>query len=212
VRNGAGVPERRPHEPVEWGVASRCRSGELLSGDLAVVELLQDGALVAAVDGLGHGREAARAAQAAASVVREDAGRDLVALVGRCHEAMAGTRGAAISLAYVSTLDSTVTWLGVGNVEGRVLNGDLSKRGPRESLALHNGVPGHQLPDIASVTLNIAAGDVLILATDGVAAGFADSLSAYGSAQAMSERIMADHGGFADDALVLTVRYLGGHS
>ena len=60
----ACVSGRRRH-PVEWGVATRCRRGEATSGDLAVVHLLPEGALVAAIDGLGHGSEAARAARKA---------------------------------------------------------------------------------------------------------------------------------------------------
>jgi len=66
------VPERAAREPVEWSVATRCRRGEATSGDLAVVTLLPEGALVAGIDGLGHGSEAARAARKAAEAVREN--------------------------------------------------------------------------------------------------------------------------------------------
>ena len=38
---------------------------------------------------------------------------------------------------------------------------------------------------------------------------FADSLDISGSTQAISERILADHGKPSDDALVVAVRYLG---
>ena len=113
-------------EPVEWSVATRCRRGEATSGDLAVVAILPEGALVAAIDGLGHGAEAARAARKAGEVVRESPSQDLVLLAERCHSALRDTRGAAISLAFISPVKSTMTWLGVGNVEGRVLSGDPS--------------------------------------------------------------------------------------
>ena len=73
---------RADREPVEWAVAARCRRGEATSGDLAIVTWLPDGALVAAVDGLGHGSEAARAAEAAGRVVRESPSRDLVSAGG----------------------------------------------------------------------------------------------------------------------------------
>ena len=96
------MPERAARAPVEWGVATRCRRGEATSGDLAVVTLLPEGALVAAIDGLGHGGEAARAARTAGRVVRDSPSRDLVPLVERCHAALRDTRGAAISLAFVS--------------------------------------------------------------------------------------------------------------
>ena len=59
---------------------------------------------------------------------------------------IAATRGAAISLAFVSPSKGTMTWLGIGSVEGRVLSGDPSATRPKGSLALGNGVPGHELP------------------------------------------------------------------
>jgi negative regulator of sigma-B (phosphoserine phosphatase) len=203
------VPEPAAREPVEWAIATRCRRGETTSGDLAVVCLLPEGVLVAGIDGLGHGDEAARAARKAGEVLRESPGRDLVLLVERCHAALKGTRGAAISLAFVSPSDRGVTWLGVGNVEGRVLSGDPSAIRPKASLPLGNGVPGHELPPVRAATLELRTGDILVLATDGVEAVFADSLDISGSTEAISERILADHWRPTDDAVVVAVRYLG---
>jgi hypothetical protein len=132
-----------------------------------------------------------------------------VLLVERCHTALKGTRGAAISLAFVSPCDRRVTWLGVGNVEGRVLSADPWAIRPKGSLPLGNGVPGHELPAVRAATLELRTGDVLVLATDGVEAVFADSLDISGTTQAISERILADHWRPTDDALVVAVRYLG---
>ncbi len=201
--------DRRGAAPVEWNVASRCRRGEATSGDLAVVTLLAEGALVAAIDGLGHGAEAARAARRAAEVVRASSGEDLVLLVRRCHDALRGTRGAAISLAFVSHATSRMTWLGVGSVEGRVLSGDPRAMTPKGSLALQRGIPGHELPSLRTATLEVAPGDVLVLATDGIEPAFADSPDISGSTQTISERILADHWKRPDDALVVAVRYFG---
>jgi negative regulator of sigma-B (phosphoserine phosphatase) len=204
------VPERPAQEPVEWGVSARCRHNEATSGDVAVVSLLPEGALVAGIDGLGHGGEAARAAHKAAEVVRRSPTQDLVLLVQRCHAALQGTRGAAITLAFVSSAKSEITWLGVGNVEGRVLSGVPGATRPTGSLALERGVPGHELPTVRTTRLDIAPGDVLALATDGIQSTFADALDIHGSPQAISERILAHHCKSPnDDALVLAVRYLG---
>jgi phosphoserine phosphatase RsbX len=204
------VRDRAAREPIEWGMAMRCRRGEATSGDLAVVSLLPEGVLVAGIDGLGHGDEAARAARKAAEVVRQSPSQDLVLLVQRCHDALKGTRGAAITLAFVSLSEGGVTWLGVGNVEGRVLSGDPSAAQPKGSLPLGTGVPGHELPPVRATKLDLRTGDVIVLATDGVASAFADSLDVSGSTQAISERILSDHWKPLDDGLVVTVRYLGG--
>ena len=104
---------------------------------------------------------------------------------------------------------SEMTWLGVGNVEGRLLSGDPSATRPKGSLALERGVPGHELPNLRTATLSVRPGDVLVLATDGIEAAFADTLDISGSPQAISERIVAAHWKRADDALVVALRYLG---
>ena len=195
--------------PVEWGVAARRRPGERTSGDRAVVRLLADGALVAGIDGLGHGGEAARAARTAADVVRASPTPDLVTLLWACHAGLRGTRGAAISLAFLSAVRGGVSWLGVGSVEGRVLSGDPSARRPKGSLPLAAGIPGYHLPTVSIATLAVSPGDVLVLATDGIDATFADALDTSGSTQTISERILAEHGQRRDDALVVAVRYLG---
>lgn len=207
--SGAAAPERTAPGPIEWAVAGSSRRGEGVSGDLAVVSMLPDGALVAAVDGLGHGSEAARAAETVAQVLRDGATRDLVALVERCHVALGATRGAAISLAFVAPSEKRMTWLGVGTVEGRVLSGNPAATRPRRSLALERGVAGHELPNVSIETLDLRPGDVLLLATDGIKAAFADSPNVSGSPGAIAERILGAHRRSADDALVVAVRYLG---
>jgi negative regulator of sigma-B (phosphoserine phosphatase) len=165
---------------------------------------------VAAIDGVGHGSEAAQAARRAGDVLRESPGHDLVLLTKRCHDALRGTRGAAISLAFISAETSTMTWLGVGSVEGRVLSGAPSVLRPKGSLALGNGVPGHELPGLTTATLDIRPGDLLVLATDGIDAGFGESLDVSGSTEAISNRVVAGSWRPTDDALVVTVRFLGG--
>src|SRR3954464_4082618 len=133
----------------------RGRRGEATSGDLAVVTVLPEGVLVAGIDGLGHGDEAARAARPAAAGAPPGPRPDPAPRVRRCHDALKGTRGAAITLAFVSLSEGGVTWLGVGNVEGRVLSGDPSATQPKGSLPLGTGVPGHELPPVRPTRLDL---------------------------------------------------------
>lgn len=196
-------------EQVKWGVAARCRPGERITGDVGLVTRVAGGTLVAGIDGVGHGAEAADAAQTAARTVRSEPTADLVALVTRCHGALQGTRGAAISLAFMSQLRGELTWLGVGNVEGRVVSGDSATPVTKESLALAGGVAGHELPVVTVASVELAPGDVVILATDGIGSRFADSLDVSGSPQAITERIIDRHWTRPDDAMVVAVRYLG---
>ena len=69
---------------VEWGSAGQALDesgrGEE-SGDLHVVAPFAGGALVAVIDGLGHGAEAAAAARAARRVISDHAGEPVLTLV-----------------------------------------------------------------------------------------------------------------------------------
>jgi serine phosphatase RsbU (regulator of sigma subunit) len=196
-------------EPVDWGLAERSRPGEHTSGDLAVAATLPEGLLIAAIDGLGHGVEAALAARAAAEALLEQPTHDLVRLAERCHAALQTTRGAAMALAFVSSARSKLSWLGIGNVEGRVLSGSPIAMAPKGTLALRSGVLGHEFPGVRTTTLDVRSGDVIVLATDGIEVDFAESIDTSGSAQAICERILAAHAKPVDDALVVAVRHRG---
>jgi phosphoserine phosphatase RsbX len=194
---------------LQSGVAVRSRPGEATCGDVAVVNSTRDQALVAAIDGLGHGAEAACAARIAAEVVREFAEEAPVSLVRRCHDALKQTRGVAMSLASFSASERTITWLGIGNVEGRLVSSDSSLPFLSGSLPLFRGLPGHELPPMRPATLDARHGDVLIFATDGISAEFADSLDVSGSPQEIADRVAVTHWKATDDALVVVARYLG---
>jgi len=207
------MPETSVGTPalIEWGVASRALPGEALSGDLHFVKQVATGAVVAVVDGLGHGAEAATAARAAVTALDRHAAESPVPLVERCHRALQGTRGVVMSVAVFGRSDRSMTWLGVGNVEGLLLYGDGAARSgaPRAGLVTRGGIVGSELPRLHPVVLPIAPGDTLIFATDGIREGFADGLSPEASPQQLADQILARHGKGTDDALVLVARYLG---
>src|SRR5439155_23273538 len=69
---------------IEWGVAARTFPGESRSGDMYVVGPFPGGALVAAVDGLRHGDEAAEAAEAAARILAGHPAEPPQPLLRRC--------------------------------------------------------------------------------------------------------------------------------
>ena len=208
MRSGANVAEARGSQLLAWGTAARSRSGETATGDSAVVTPVPGGTLVAAVDGCGHGDEAARAARIACDLVRRAASTDLVSLASQCHSLLRRTRGAAMSLAFLS-FAATITWLGIGSVQGRLLSGSRrSMSRASRSLRLVSGVVGHNVPSLTTATLTLEHGDVVIFATDGIAATFADALELLGHPQEIADRIVADHWKGADDALVLVARYL----
>ena len=102
---------------IDWGVASSALPGETQSGDLHLVKPLAGGVLIAVVDGLGHGAEAATAARTAVTTLDEHASESVLALLERCHWALKGSRGVVMSLAFADRRQNALTWAGVGNVE-----------------------------------------------------------------------------------------------
>jgi negative regulator of sigma-B (phosphoserine phosphatase) len=193
---------------IEWGVAGRTRAGEDECGDRYLVRPFSDGVLLAVVDGLGHGREAAAAGSLAAAVLDEHAGETLPDLVQRCHEALAGSRGVVMSVASVDRT-GTLSWLGVGNVEAlRVRAGDRGAE-REDQLLLRAGVVGFRLPALRPSRLSLARGDLLALATDGVRSGFGRCLTGAKRPQQLAETVLAEYGRSSDDALVVVARFEG---
>jgi phosphoserine phosphatase RsbX len=194
---------------IEWSVASRALPGERMSGDLHVVAGWADGVLAGVVDGLGHGDEAMAAARTAVAVLEEHAGQSVIALVRRCHEALRGTRGAVMTLVSVDHREQTATTVGVGNVETVLFRANPLARPRRESVLLRGGVVGYNLPQLQASVFPLAAGDVVVFATDGLREDFAELVTETETVSKLAGRVMARKFRGTDDALVLAFRYLG---
>lgn len=193
---------------IECGVAARALSGQSDSGDLQAVVHFDGGAMVAVIDGLGHGPQAATAARIASTALEENAQESVIALVQLCHEKLKATRGVVMSVAFFNANDSTVTWLGVGNVEGVLLHRDPYGTLTQEVLPLRGGVVGDHLPSLIASIVPVVKGDTLVFTTDGIRSGFVEGLKA-DTVQATAEAILARFARGTDDALVLVARYTG---
>ncbi len=189
-------------DSIDWGIAMVPLRGESVSGDSYIIKPFPNGILMAVVDGLGHGYEAAQASKIAIAILDTYASEPVISLVARCHEALRGTRGVVMSIASFNAPDKTMTWLGIGNVEGILLR-DTS----RERLLLRGGVLGDQLPKLKESVIRVMQGDTLIFATDGIHSGFDTGINPADKPQQIADRIMEQFSRRTDDALVLVVRY-----
>src|SRR3954451_1826383 len=179
--------------------------GEERSGDLAFFFPTASGALTCLIDGLGHGPEAADAAELCASVVRTHAEAPVKELMQACHERLAETRGVVMTVAWCDLERSTVSWAGVGNVDARLVHSGPDQR---EDVALvFGGVLGYRMPSVRAATMPLERGDVLVMITDGIEAAISPALTGGGAAQTMADRILSMHGKGNDDALVVVIRY-----
>ena len=199
-RDGRGI--------IQWGWAGRAL--EQISGDLQVVVAFHGGALVALIDGLGHGPEAAAAAAAAAPILEAHAREPVQSLIQRCHQSIRRTRGVVMTLASFTVRDSSMRWVGVGNVSGVLLRHRGTPEHRNEALVPRGGVVGYQLPPLRVETLTIATGDTVIMATDGIRDAFTAGIAIDNSPQEIAESILARFARGSDDAHVVAARYLGG--
>ena len=194
---------------VEYGVAKYVLPGQGESGDHHLVCCNRNGILIAAIDGIGHGEEAASVSKAAAALIRSCADEPIISLVERCHEKLRSTRGVVLSLALVDPEHGMMTWLGVGNVHGVLMRSDAKNGNSQESLLLRAGVVGSQLPALQATVIPVAKGDTLFFATDGIRSDFPASLSARENPQRAADRILEQYRSGNDDALVLVTRITG---
>ncbi len=138
------------------------REGEVVCGDAIAVAELTDGWTAVVVDGLGHGPDAAEAADAAIRVFRQNPDRPLPQQLTSMHRALRTTRGAAVALARIAP--HRLEFCGVGNVSGTTIG-----TGGRSQLLLSiPGVVGFTLPAVQVRHTVLAEGDVVVLHTDGV--------------------------------------------
>jgi negative regulator of sigma-B (phosphoserine phosphatase) len=196
---------------VEYGVAKFTLPGQDESGDRHLICPGADVILVAAIDGIGHGKEAANAAKAATSVLMNRCNAPIIDLVERCHEELRSTRGVVMSVASIEASHGMMTWLGVGNVQGVLMRAGAREGTAQEVLLLRSGVVGCQLPPLQAAVLPIANGDTVVFVTDGVRSEFVESLCALESPQRAADRILERYRSGNDDALVLIARLTGIH-
>jgi hypothetical protein len=193
---------------IEWSVAEEPLPGQKQSGDRCIVKNGSGGALLAVVDGIGHGEDAAHSAEVAISTLNASESHSPISLLRRCQQRLQGTRGAVLSMAWLNPADDSMTWLGVGNVAGVLLRREAYGVARQEFLLLRAGTVGAQLPNVSASVLPVSYGDTLIFATDGIRGGFADKLNLNAPTQEIARNIIEGHWRKIDDALVLVARYV----
>ncbi len=154
-------PSPRLHAGLEIGVAQAPYPGEEVCGDAWASS--ESAILIA--DGLGHGFQAAQAAQVAVKAFewnRRAAARDVVDAI---HLALRATRGAAVAVASVEPERRLVWFCGIGNISGVIV-----AAGNRRGLVSYNGTAGHEASRIAQLEYPLPEGALLVMHSDGISA------------------------------------------
>jgi anti-sigma regulatory factor (Ser/Thr protein kinase) len=146
-----------------FGAVSVAKAGEVVCGDAWAAATAQESPAFMVVDGLGHGLGAADAAGLALRAFRRTAADRPGAQVAAIHDALRGSRGAAVAVARLDRARGQLTYAGLGNVAGVVIGG-----GTHRHLVSGNGTAGHVAARIQEFTYPWPEDALLVMHSDGL--------------------------------------------
>jgi anti-sigma regulatory factor (Ser/Thr protein kinase) len=194
--------------PTVQGAATgitRAIAGETVCGDAYAVRREGDRTLLMVADGSGHGPLAAAASREAVRVFSTGVGVSAPEPALRTvHQALAGTRGAAVAVAELDPVAGVVRFAGIGNICGAVVTGDA-----KQSMVSIGGVAGFRQPTIRLFSYALEPGALVVLHSDGVTARWkaTDLAAVLGrSALVVAATVLRDSAVRPDDACVAVAR------
>lgn len=202
-RSGAAAMDTRSADTA--GI-TRALSGEAVCGDGYATRRDGDRTSLMVCDGSGHGPLAASATQQAIRTFN-DPNQPMSppeTAVRRIHQALVGTRGAAVAVAELDAKAQLVRFVSVGNITGAILS-SLSKR----SMISIGGVAGYRQPTIRAFEYPLPPESVVILHSDGVSSRWGGEVLQGLLSQSplvIAATLLRDAGIHHDDACVLVGR------
>ncbi|MFG3275906.1 SpoIIE family protein phosphatase [Streptomyces luteogriseus] len=164
--NTAAAPQHRcvPVAGVRAGGVNIPYGGAEYSGDAWGWVRAGDRVTLMLADGLGHGPEAARASSGAVAALHRWSHLSPAESLGRLHDALKGTRGAAVALAQLDLSAGRLRFAGIGNVGARLHSG-----GTWRALLSRPGIVGvHRPATLREEEADWTDESLLILHTDGL--------------------------------------------
>jgi len=209
-REGAHISCRRwvrefanPVKAFSIGVASRQHPLMPVNGDSFVVKQWEQSALVAVIDGLGHGQEAHQAAEIARQYVEGHFTSSLASIFLGVSRACVASRGVVMGVARFDRPLSKLTFASLGNVEGRVFNSSQPV-----TLQVKRGILGHthKLPIVNEQRWDPES--VFVLYSDGLSSRWqwSDFNFDNESSSRIAQELLLKHGRKEDDATVIVVK------
>ena len=158
-----------PRESV--GGLSVAMPGEQACGDGWASHTSEQATSLFVVDGLGHGFEAARAANEALQQFQRAPEAPVAELIEAVHLAMRATRGGAVAVARIDRAACTVAYAGLGNIAAAL----VSTGGQVRHLVSLSGIAGHNARKIHAFEYPCTEG-LLIMHSDGLGTGWTSHL------------------------------------
>ncbi len=198
---------QRPAARLSWGVVSRPAPHEERCGDSWTLAEHAEQFAIMMVDGLGHGPNAADAANVAVQTFDDEPFAPIPMFYQRADARMRSTRGGAIATARVDLNRNVLTYAGIGNIAGQLRAAD-SPTG--RGLVSHNGTVGLQMYRVQEFQYDCPVGSLLIMSSDGLQTRW--SFDAYPGLQRRHPAVIAavlyrDFTRGKDDVTVAAVRF-----
>jgi anti-sigma regulatory factor (Ser/Thr protein kinase)/serine/threonine protein phosphatase PrpC len=190
--------------PLTFGAASRPHPRMTENGDAFVIKCWGEGALVAVIDGLGHGPFAQHAAQTARQYVESHVDQPLDLILRGVGRACRATRGVVMALARFDRDGTRLTFASIGNIEARVF-GSVEPM----NFAVRRGIVGVNAPNPAVTQHRWQPNYLLVLHSDGLTTRWRwEDFPGLGrtSASVIARRLLQALAKDDDDATVLVVK------
>lgn len=190
----------------DWQLGAVClpMAGEDACGDAFQIGEGKEHILLCAADGLGHGPDAAAASDPAVALATSCADMGAAQVTEKAHDALRGTRGAAMGVASIDPARGVLEFVGVGNLAGCIFHDDA-----RRHLMSHNGIVGSNMRKVQAFAHEWGAGATLIIHSDGIATRW--DINAYQGLMFRHPALIAavlyrDFARQRDDAMVVVLR------
>ncbi len=193
--------------PSSAGIMGRPYPGEAISGDDGVFLQSESGLVAAVCDGLGHGPEAREASNRAIETVMQNREKDLEGIMRAVNDALAGTRGSAMSIVRADYPGRKLECTSAGDIHAHLYNRRDAHFFTPTPMVLGTGrASTHK---IRLERLGFETGSILVLFTDGLKSktnlkGRMDVLRQ--PVIAIAEHLLDNDSRPEDDALVLVAR------
>ena len=201
---GAGGASGAVKAGLSCGGVALAAPGEQVCGDAWRIVRDGDRWSVLVADGLGHGPVAREAALAALDAFDSDAFQGPSVVLGRVHQELRATRGAAVAMAQRVSATGRIVYSGAGNISGRLLSG-VSDR----TLLSQHGTAGVQIRALRDIDYEWPEHGLLVMHSDGLKTRWS-----LGESQALLQRhpsvvaawLVRDHTRGPDDVTVVVVK------
>lgn len=122
--------------------------------------------IIAVADGLGHGPEAALAAEIAMACIESSLGDSLEQLFLHCNTHLQSTRGVALTIASINKANGLTRLASVGNIRAILLKNNTGNKDYR--FGSTRGIVGGGYAQLNPEEFMTNPGDVLVLFSDGL--------------------------------------------